>query len=61
MQSAVLAMVDSVRLTVWHCVWHTRWYCVKTTQAAITRCSVHSGQPHDSRFFVVNVTANFQR
>jgi len=38
MQSAVLAMIDSVRLSV--CLSVTVWYHVKTTQVTITGASL---------------------
>jgi len=54
MQSAVLAMTDSVRPSV------IRWYYAKTTPSTIMRSSLEDS-PHDRGFLMVNFSAKFQR
>jgi len=58
MLSAVLAMMDSVRLTVRPSV--TRWYHAKTTQATIMRSSLEDS-PMTNSFLVANFSTTFQR
>jgi len=63
MQSAVLAMIDSVRpsdhLTVRPSVCHSPVSC--QNDSSYDHAVFTGGQPHDSSFLVVNFTEKFQR
>jgi len=66
MQSALLARCSKqayIRLSVCLSVRPsvTRWYCDKITQSIVLSCSLHRRTAHDSSFFMVKFTANFQR